>query len=169
KCSLLFIQPTSWEVRLVEACAVLTGWPVSSALWASFLVRRGLGRRRLGRPSSNTRLKTTMLSYMLCTIWFNYHPTYLTVFITKYCQKVYRVSTKNLAIALRQQHSGSFKIIRPRADYIIICCSTANQVAKYLEINTIAGVKVDRHRAMKKMPTRTNINNEKITPPTTKQ
>jgi hypothetical protein len=36
-------------------------------------------------------------------------------------------------------------------------------VAKYLEINTIAGirVKVDRHKTMNKIPTRTNINNAK--------
>ncbi|KAK3602393.1 hypothetical protein CHS0354_026280 [Potamilus streckersoni] len=48
------------------------------------------------------------------------------------------------------------KIIRPRADYIIIWCSTANQVAKYLEINTLdgIGVKVDTYKAMNKKLTK---------------
>ncbi|KAK3595907.1 hypothetical protein CHS0354_014749 [Potamilus streckersoni] len=77
--------------------------------------------------------------------------------------RVYQEWTENeeKAQTAKGKYPIKVQIIRPRAVYVIISSSTANQVAKYIEINTIAVIRTKVDKAMNKISTRIIIDNAK--------
>ncbi|KAL3890556.1 hypothetical protein ACJMK2_002838 [Sinanodonta woodiana] len=120
---------------------------------------RKVNPRQGDHPNNINQKKTTNT-----TKKNHYHSKDHTIFINSSSSKLFNISSRSIANTLSKAHNGTYQIVRPKTNYIIVKCSTIVQVTKFMELEKIGevNIQVTRHQSLGKDSSKVNTANASI-------